>query len=665
MGILSLYGATVFLSSFLLFLIQPIFAKLILPWFGGSAAVWTTCLVFFQVALLAGYSYAHLLRRLGGQVMIHTAVAGAALAFLPVIPGVHWKPPLGAGAPAWRILAMLTAVLGLPFLVLSTTSPLLQHWFARRWPGANPYRLFAVSNLASMLALIAYPALIEPRLPTRVQDLSWSAAFAVFAALCLLAAWKNRGPRDALLIPESSPSRAQRFTWITLAAGGSMLLLATTNQLTQNVAAVPLLWILPLAIYLATFILCFESSRWYRRNLFLRLLAVALGSLSYAIYDVDFSDALFIAIPVFAAGLFIACMFCHGELSLRKPDGAHLTSFYWNIALGGAIGAIFVGLLAPLIFSGVYEFPCALLFVAVLALWLNWESGWTQRLLWAVVTAAMIAVLVVQVNAYHRDAVLVTRNFYGSLRVVDSAGLRTLFHGTIKHGMQFQSPARRKLPTTYYGFPSGAGLTLENCCAIPRSGARRVGIIGLGAGTLAAYGRPGDAFHFYEINPQVIDFAQSQFSYLRDTAASVEITLGDARLALESEAPQNFDVLVVDAFSGDAIPVHLLTGEAFTLYRSHLKPGGILAVHVSNQYLDLAPVVGQLAARQNEDAVLIRSAKDESEGLSEALWVLVTSNRGFLSQPAISKAAEPIAARPNLRAWTDDYNNLLEVLKWN
>jgi SAM-dependent methyltransferase len=662
-AVLLLYGCTIFLSSFLLFLIQPIFAKLILPWFGGSAAVWTTCLVFFEVALLAGYSYAHLIRRLRGQVWIHTAVIASALAFLPVIPGRHWKPELGSGAPAWRILALLTVVLGLPFFVLSTTGPLLQHWFARRWPGAEPYRLFALSNAASMLALIAYPVLIEPRSATRAQDLAWSGAFVVFAALCFFAAWNRRGApdtRDERSAPVSPPSTAQRLTWIALAAGGSMLLLSTTNQLTQNVAAVPLLWILPLAIYLATFILCFESSRWYRRNLFLRLLAVALGSLSYAIYDIDFSDAILVAIPIFAAGLFIGCMFCHGELSLRKPDHSHLTSFYLDIAQGGALGGLLVGLIAPLMFSGVYELPCSLLFVAAMALWLNWESGWAARLLWGVVTAAMVAVVVVQIGAYHRDAIRVTRNFYGSLRVVDHDGLRTLFHGTIKHGTQFQSPERRKLPTTYYGFPSGAGLTLDHCC----SGPKRAGIIGLGAGTLAAYGRSGDEFHFYEINPQVIDIAQSQFSYLRDSAAKIEITLGDARLALESEAPQNFDVLMVDAFSGDAIPVHLLTREAFALYLRHLNPDGVLAVHVSNQYLDLAPVVGQLAAEVHQRAVLIRSPKDESEGLSEALWVLATRDRDFLSQPTMAQASESIAARPGLRLWTDGYNNLLEVLRF-
>lgn len=660
LAIVSLYACTIFLSSFLLFLIQPIFAKLILPWFGGSAAVWTTCLVFFQVALLAGYFYAHLLKRFSAQVWIHTAVAAAALAFLPVIPGVPWKPDASVGAPAWRILALLTAVLGLPFFLLSTTGPLLQHWFARRYPGANPYRLFAVSNAASMLALLAYPSLIEPRFPTHAQDLAWSAAFALFAVLAIVTGWKSRGSCDTVIERASKPTLTQRVTWIALAAGGSMLLLSTTNQLTQNVAAVPLLWILPLAIYLLTFILTFESSRWYRPNLYLRLLAIALGALSYTIYDIDFSDALLIAIPIFALGLFISCMFCHGELSVRKPDDSHLTSFYLMIALGGAMGAVFVGLVAPMMFSGVYELPCSLFFVAAMALYFHWRSGWAQRLLWSTVTAAMIAVLVVQITAYHRNAVEVTRNFYGSLRVVDTPDhLRTLFHGTIKHGAQFQSEERRKFPTTYYGFSSGAGLALEHCC----TGQKRIGIIGLGAGTLAAYGRSGDDFHFYEINPQVAAFAQSKFSYLRDTAAKVSITLGDARLALEGEPPQNFDVLAVDAFSGDAIPVHLLTAEAFDVYFRHLTREGILAVHVSNQYLDLAPVVRQLAEARKENAVLIRSPKDESEGLSEALWVLVTRNRDFLSIPAIARAAQPIAARRQ-RPWTDDYNNLLDVLHW-
>lgn len=670
--IVVLFAFTIFLSSFLLFLIQPIFAKLILPWFGGAAGVWITCLVFFQVVLLVGYLYAHFVAerlRPKPQVLLHAGLLAVSLFLLPVIPGPLWKPS-GGEHPALRILTLLTAVLGLPYFLLSTTGPLLQFWYSRRWPDSQPYRLFALSNAGALLALCAYPVWIEPRLATRTQDGLWSIAFAGFAVLCAVAAWISTAS-TAVSHPEESasepPRLAQMVTWTALAAGGSMLLLSTTNQLTQNIAAVPLLWILPLAIYLLTFTLCFESTRWYRRPIFLRLLAVALASVGYAIYDIEMSDTIPVAIPVFSIGLFLCCMFCHGELSCLKPAGRHLTSFYLTIALGGALGAVFVGLVAPALFPGIYELPVSLLFVALLAFRLNWRDGVLARLLWGSVTAAMAIVLIAEVRGYHKDTLVMVRNFYGALRVVESSQtgeeVRTLYHGTIEHGAEFSSPRHRMAPTSYYGPASGAGLALRYSL----EWLRRVGIIGLGAGTLGAYSQPGDEFHFYEINPQVISLADSEFSFLRgsrESGARVEVTPGDARLSLDAEAPQQFDVLVVDAFSGDAIPVHLLTREAFAVYLRHLKPDGILAVHVSNQYLDLAPVTRQLASFYGYPAVLIHSAKDEQQLISAASWVLMTHNRDFLGRPEIANAIEPIPPRPGLRLWTDDYNSLLEIIRW-
>jgi hypothetical protein len=499
-----LYGATIFLSAFLLFLIQPIFAKLILPWFGGSSAVWTTCLVFFQTALLAGYWYAHLLTRR----WVHVALLAAALLLLPVMPAERWKPTT-SGDPAWQILAMLAAVLGLPYFLLSATSPLLQKWLAggvSKASGAQPYRLFALSNVGALLALAAYPSLIEPRISTRSQDVWWSAGFAVFAVLCGVAAWlstlSRTTPEFAIRIEPASSEN--RIRWLLLAAAGSMMLVSTTNQLTQNVAAVPFLWILPLAVYLLSFIICFESPRWYQRGFFLRLLAIALGSLAYALYDTQVSVAIEVAIPLFTIGLFIACMFCHGELSRLKPEASGLTAFYLMIALGGAIGAILAGLVAPRVFTGIHEFPVSLFLVAALALWVNWEEGWTARLLWLTVSIAMLVALIAEIHSYRKDAVVMTRSFYGSLRVVESmrgGGIaRMLYHGIVEHGAQYVDPTKRREPTTYFGPQSGAGLALRLCC----DGPKRVGIIGLGAGTLAAHGKPGDAFQFYEINPQVI-----------------------------------------------------------------------------------------------------------------------------------------------------------------
>jgi len=658
---LFLYGATIFVSACLLFLIQPVFAKLILPWFGGSSAVWTTCLVFFQTALLAGYLYAHLLTsRLSArkQPWIHTTLLAVALILLPVTPGERWKPT-GAGDPAWQILAMLTAVLGLPYFSLSATSPLLQKWLTR--DGSQPYRLFALSNIGALLALAAYPLLIEPRIATRTQDVWWSAGFVAFAVLCGFSAWLSKPE----LRIETESARAQNsIPWLVLAAAGSMMLVSTTNQLTQNVAGVPFLWILPLGVYLLSFIICFENPRWYQRGFFLRLLAVTLASLAYALYDIQVSEAIPVAIPLFTIGLFIACMFCHGELSRMKPGASQLTSFYLMIALGGALGAIFTGLIAPRLFAGIYEFPLSLFFVAAIALWLNWEGGWAQKLLWAAVTVAMIVALVEQARGYHKDALVMTRSFYGSLRVVESiragSGTRTLYHGVVQHGAQYSNPAKRMDPTTYYGPESGAGLVLRFCC----EGPKRVAIIGLGAGTLAAYGRPGDAFQFYEINPQVIELAKSYFTFLSDSKAAIAIVTGDARLSLEREAGPVYDVFIADAFSGDAIPVHLLTKEAFDLYLRHLKPSGILAVHISNQYLDLAPVVAQLASADGLAARWVHTQKDDAHLYSQSDWIVMTRDAAFFARPEISSAVKNIGERPGLRLWTDDYNNLLQVLRF-
>lgn len=665
---LFLYGATIFLSAFLLFLIQPIFAKLILPWFGGSSAVWTTCLVFFQTALLAGYLYAHLLTRrrsARAQPMVHSALLAAALLLLPVMPGERWKPS-GPGDPAWQILAMLTAVLGLPYFLLSATSPLLQKWLAR--DGSQPYRLFALSNIGALLALAAYPLWIEPRISTRSQDLWWSFGFAVFAMLCGIAAWLGR-PREevGIEIEFSTDTTQSRITWLLLAAAGSMMLVSTTNQLTQNVAAVPFLWILPLAVYLLSFIICFESPRWYNRGLFLRLLAVALGSLAYALYDIQVSVAIPVAIPLFTVGLFIACMFCHGELSRRKPGTSQLTSFYLMIALGGALGAVAAGLIAPRVFTGIHEFPVSLFLVAALALWMNRQEGATARFLWLTVSAAMLVALVAEVRGFRKDAVIMTRSFYGSLRVVQSirggVEIRSLYHGIVQHGAQYMEPEKRREPTMYFGPQSGAGLVLRFCC----EGPKRVGIIGLGAGTLAAYGKPGDTFQFYEINPQVIDLAKSQFTFLSDSKASIGIVTGDARLSLEREMGERetaplYDVFLADAFSGDAIPVHLLTKEAFTLYLKHLKPSGILAIHVSNQYLDLAPVVAQLASANGMIARLVHNPRDEAHLYAQNDWVVMTRDAELI--PEIAASAKPIELRPGLRLWTDDYNNLLQVFRF-
>ncbi|MBZ5528248.1 MAG: fused MFS/spermidine synthase [Acidobacteriia bacterium] len=667
-----LYAAVIFLGAFLLFLIEPLLAKVILPWFGGSASVWATCLVFFQSTLLLGYAYADFTtRRFSPRQLssFHVILLLASLALLPITPGAHWRPAPG-GDPAWRILALLATSIGLPFLLLSVTSPLVQSWYARRRPGAQPYHLFALSNLASFLALLSYPFLIEPRTATDAQLHGWSWLYLAFVAFCAAAAWISR----SAAVPEPSPAAGAaeadappelrtRLLWLALSACGSMLLLSVTNHLTQNVAPIPLLWVLPLALYLLTFAMAFNRRSLYSHWLMVRLLAVMLGALGYAIYEPSFAEKLQVSVPLFGAGLFVCCLFCHGELYRLRPAASQLTRYYLTISLGGALGAIFVGLVAPYIFRNVYEFPLTLLVTALFALFALWREGWLARIFWSAAAVAMAVVLVLNIRARREDSIVMVRNFYAALRVTetkdDGRVIRTLLHGTIDHGEEFMDPAKHLLPISYYGPDSGVALALNKCC----EGPKKFGVIGLGTGTLAAFGKAGDTVRYYEINPQVVAIARNSFYFLRETPAKVELVLGDARLSLEREEPQQFDVLAVDAFSGDAIPVHLLTREAVALYFRHLKPDGILAIHTSNTYLDLAPIVKQIADQAGVFATLISNDDDDENMISTSDWVLLTKNKSFAALPEIADAAEPIVVPPKLRLWTDSYNNLFYILK--
>ncbi len=690
-----LYATVIFTSAFLLFEIEPMIAKMIVPWFGGSASVWTCCLLFFQILLLAGYLYAHwLTTRFGAksQGKIHLGLLFLSLFILPAIPRSSWKPS-GIQDPTLRILFLLGATVGLPFFLLASTSPLLQSWYARGRKGSNPYPLFALSNLGSMLALVSYPVLVEPKISTRHQAIGWSMAYAAAAVLCGLTALRSSRFEDTSQEPldrppDNPPTVGVRVLWIAFPACASALLLAITSHLSQNVAAIPLLWVILLALYLLTFVLCFEGHAWYRRNLFLRLLALALGAMAYALAPQYVNIPPVVLIPVFSAGLFICSMVCHGELARLKPSAEHLTFFYLMISLGGAAGGVFVALIAPRIFADYYELPIALIACAVLllmALYRDRETAFYHFRSWRAWLLAMALVVALSVSLFTSErgkwfgARLMVRNFYGVLRVSDfvapqvvflqGAELnpaddgpqgRELFNGTIKHGVQFLAPARRRLPTTYYGLNSGAGLALS---LKARRGAVRVGIIGLGVGTLAAYGRQGDEYSFYEINPLVIELAHTQFTFLQDSPARISVIPGDARLSLERQTPQGFDVLAVDAFSGDAIPVHLLTREAFALYFRHLKPDGVLAVHISNKYIDLAPVVAKEAAQLGRPAVEVYSAGDDRKAILRARWVLITSDHVFLAQPETRQAGRLVAIASGFPLWTDDYSSLLRLLK--
>ena len=687
-----IYALVIFASAFLLFEVEPILGKILTPWFGGAATVWIVCLSFFQVLLLLGYSYAHLLTRRAAprsQARIHVGLLAVSLVSLPILPKDAWRPS-APNHPAFHILLLLAATAGLPYFLLSSTSPLLQAWYARGNAGAAPYRFYALSNAGSMLALISYPILLEPWVGTSHQARGWSWAYAAFATICALLALSagSPGPPQERAASTPPPGWRLQVLWMSLAACGSALLLAITHHITQNVASVPLLWVVPLALYLLTFILCFDGRGWYRQDLFLRLLGVALGSLAYALAPSFSGLPIKLSVPLFCGCLFVCCMFCHGELARLKPPPDHLTQFYLMCSLGGAVGALFVALIAPQVFNGDYELRIAIVGCVVLALFvLHRDHGSPfHRALWQpawLLTLALALTIIVSLGITAReeagDARVMVRNFYGVLRVVDqtapkssraTAGISPaadqdsrfakLMNGTIDHGLQFLAPARRRETTTYYGPPSGIGITMSAAEASPTL---KVGMIGLGVGTLAAYGKQGDAFTFYEINPLVVQIANRDFSFLRDSKARVNVVMGDGRVSLEQEQPQGFDVLVVDAFSGDAIPVHLLTREAFALYFRHLKPQGTLAVHVSNQYLDLAPVVNGAATWFHKEVVMVTNRRDEPREIYQSTWILVGSHAGFWGKSEVEKVGTVLAPSTEVQ-WTDDYSGLFTLLRF-
>lgn len=707
-----LYALTIFTSAFLLFQVQPLISKLILPWFGGVAAVWTVCLVFFQLVLLAGYLYAHVLTTrfsFRSQGRIHAGIAAASLLALPILPNNSLKPT-GPGAPAWHILAILTVAVGLPYFVLSTTSPLLQAWYHRTRSGSGAYRFYALSNIASMLALLSYPVIVEPFVAGTRQAIAWSVAYAAVALMCVTLALSSSEPSDLRAERLSStapraPSWKIQTLWLALAACGSALLLGVTNHISQDIAPVPFLWVAPLSLYLLSFVLCFEREGWYKRDFFLRLLGVALGGMAYGL-DPSFAVLpMRVLIPLYCVGLWICCMFCHGELARLKPDPSHLTTFYLMSSLGGAIGAIFVALLAPAIFSGYYELPCALGLCAALVLVTQFRDPsrmlqgpfWLPaRLLLAGLVIALLASLTISVAETRRQARRSVRNFYGVIRVIEHQGAiaggtsgaagahagpgtsrqpparmamylspyqtsyRQLMNGTTDHGLQFLSPSLQCKPTSYYSEKSGIGIALK---AIQKRGVLRVGLVGLGAGTLACYGRAGDQFTFYEINPLDELIANEEFTFLRISPANIVVVTGDARLSLERQPNRQYDALVLDAFSSDSIPVHLLTREAFALYFRQLKSDGVLAVHISNQYLNLQPVVETAATETGKEAILVNNEDDHPHGIYAASWILLGNPRGFYGQSEMESAGAILPLAAQKRAWTDDYTSIWALLK--
>lgn len=675
------FASTIFLSSFLLFQVQPLIGKYILPWFGGAPGVWSTCMLFFQVVLFAGYAYAHFLIKYIAprwQILIHAVALAAALCLLPIAPTPDWKP-VGTEDPTWRILGLLASTIGLPYFLLSANGPLLQAWFNRVQPDTSPYGLYSLSNVGSLLGLVSYPFLVEPQLSVDAQTRFWSWGFVAFSIFCLVCALMmaragNRSSRMAIEKDVRQPEDDSHYgLWFALPACGSIMLLAITNQVCLDVAAIPFLWVIPLMLYLLTFILAFANPVWYPRRLYMIAFAIAIVSLCSVLYSGPKTD-LATQIGVYFTALFICCMVCHGEMVLLKPHPSRLTSFYLFTSAGGAAGGAFVALIAPLLFNKFIElhigiFACGLLIALTLFFGKHkiLSNSPAARPAGAAVFIALLALafaLSYLANKNSAGELISVRNFYGVLRVREDPAIhptkRMLFHGQILHGAQFIENDLRLVPTTYYGEHTGVGLAMNGT-----PGSRRVGIVGLGTGTIALFGRPGDLFRFYDINPDVVRLAGEYFTYLDDSQARIEHVLGDARLALDREAPQQFDILVVDAFSSDAIPTHLLTAEAFEIYLKHLREGGLLVVHISNRHFDLKPVIRGAANQFQLWLSIVHTKGAEELDQNTAIWTIMARGEEPFRELGLSEKQLPQAPGSDAAAilWTDNFTNLFRTLK--
>jgi hypothetical protein len=672
------------LSAFLLFLVQPIIAKQILPWFGGSASVWNTCLFFFQFLLLLGYVYAHALTQwatIGQQAFIHVSLLALSLVSLPVIASPTWKS--GEGEPALRILLLLCTTVGLPYLLLATTSPLLQVWYLRL--RATPYRLFALSNAASLAGLLTYPFLLEPKLATTTQAKLWSAGFVVFVIVCAVVAILSAS--ESTKLPTSiatkrtdkaaSPTVAERVSWMILSGLGSLALVSVTSFVARNIVSMPLIWVVPLAIYLITFVMAFGRGRY--QGWPIAGPALILGLVMADSYQNEAWISMMWSLPVFMAGLFCICLYCHGELAASKPDPIYLTTFYILVSLGGALGSLAGSVLAPLVLCGDFEMPITLTAIAAMFAWQRRHDVMISRALALGLAVVIMAISVGKISYEIHHSRILTRNFYSALRIVDVSSppnaWRRMEHGGTEHGSQYLDRERRREPISYYGRSSGVALALARQRHISRPGHLNVGIVGLGAGVIAAYGEAGDRFRFYEINPQVLTLAHTEFTYLSDSEANVSVALGDARLVLERETPQGYDALIVDAFSGDAIPIHLLTREAVHVYRKHLSPSGVLLFHISNRFVDLKPALARLAVEEGLDARFVYDDPDGDSGndseneeeeetpLSVSTWVLMAADKSWMTAPGSLDRAETLEPPQPGPAWTDNFNNILSAIR--
>jgi hypothetical protein len=744
-ALLLLFASTLFVSAFLLFCVQPMMAKMILPLLGGSPAVWNTCMVFFQAALLAGYAYAHGATARPGlrvQIALHVGLLSLPLLLLPVAIARDAVESLPHQAnPVLWLLGVLLVSVGLPFFVVSTSAPLLQRWFAGTGhPSAqDPYFLYGASNLGSMLALLGYPTLVEPHLSLEQQSWLWAAGYGLLVMLtlgCMAALWRARvacpqgrgmpppNP-DKGLPPLPGPSGrltvGRRLRWVALAFVPSSMMLAVTAYLSNDIAAVPLLWVIPLALYLLSFVLVFARRPIVPHAWMVRTLPLLAAS-STVLILVEAPGPILMLVMVHLLTLFVAAMVCHGELARDRPPAEKLTEFYLWMSVGGVLGGVFNTLVAPLVFSRVVEYPLAVVLACLFRprTVSDRDSPRSRRLDLALPLAlgALTAGLVLGVQALglkpsiavllllfglpvllwystlHRPvrfalgigAILLAgalypgihghllyreRSFFGVSRVAvaPDGKYRLLVHGGTVHGRQSLDPARRREPLAYYHRSGPIGQVLE---VVQEGGARRsIAVVGLGTGSMACYAEPDEQWTFYEIDPVVEQIARdpNYFTFLQDSrAGKLEVVLGDARLRLREARDGEYGLIVLDAFSSDAIPVHLLTREALGLYLSKLAKGGMLAFHISNRYLDLKPALGGLARDAGVVAYargdLDLSSEDVESGKNASQWVVMARRKADLSKLVADSRWQPLRGRRGTRVWTDDFSNILSALKW-
>jgi hypothetical protein len=698
------YLLLAFLSAFELFLIQPLIAKRILPWFGGAASVWTACLLFFQVLLFGGYCYAYVisLLRLKTQVLTHVLLLIVSVCVVgwqrvawgsPVTPPAAWAHGgLLDHPPTIAVMVLLTLSVGMPYFLLSSTSPLLQAWFYGKREDHNPlYFFYAVSNVGSLLALLCYPALFEPFLRLPHQAMIWGIGYVGFTIVCTICGLHalRTGKQGSPISEKPVPLHTQiaetpwrdGLGWLGLSATASLMLVAMTNQICANVAPIPLLWVLPLSLYLLAFIICFSSHSTGIPTIAALLMLPATGLVLFCI-EHELELGILPQLAAYCLALGCACLVCLGVLHRRRPPPVHLTFFYVMVALGGALGGLFVAGLAPVIFNDYWEFRIGLLISCAIAAWVlhdrPWMSTWRVPFLLATL-AVMFGLSRMPGGAGTTETVVRSRNFYGVLKVIEESlpkGVRvhSLTHGRICHGIQFDRGTRSRSASTYFGPGSGIDLAISSHPKRLESKAPQqplsVGVLGLGIGTIANYGEPGDTFKFYEIDPDVVSIATNReyFTYLSSCPADLDIVLGDARLSLEREIDQtrgnDFDILVLDVFNGDAIPMHLLTAEAFGTYISHLnRETGILALHITNMHLDLVPVVAGIASHHGLRGYIVEG-KGDLRLTSDSLWVLLVDDSDSDWYPAegtVLQALQPADARNVL--WTDDFSNVLSIMK--